>query len=46
MSTLFSDVKDLIQKHWKSILAIALTIYLFNVYPDIKQGLMDGWLDR
>lgn len=46
MKALVSDAQALITNHWKSLLAIVLTIYLFNAYADIKQGIIDGWLSR
>ncbi len=46
MKALVSDAQALITNHWKSLLAIALTLYLFNAYPDIKQGVIDGWLGQ
>ncbi len=46
MQTLLSDLKSLIRTHWKTILVIILTFYLLYSYPDIKQGIMDGWLGR
>ncbi|MFM7727130.1 MAG: hypothetical protein ACKO7B_10530 [Flavobacteriales bacterium] len=46
MKALVSDAQALITNHWKSLLAIVLTIYLFNAYTDIKQGIIDGWLSR
>ena len=46
MQTLLSDLKSLIRIHWKTILVIILTFYLLYSYPDIKQGIMDGWLGR
>jgi len=46
MKALVSDAQALITNHWKSLLAIVWTIYLFNAYPVIKQGVVDGWLGR
>ena len=46
MKALVSDAQALITNHWKSLLAIALTLYLFNAYPDIKQGVVHAWLGR
>ena len=44
MQTLFSDVKAVIRKNWKSILIIALTVYILFSYSDIKKGIIDGWM--
>jgi len=46
MKALVSDAQSLITNHWKGLLAIALTLYLINTYPDIKQGVVDGLLGR
>jgi len=46
MQTLISDLKSIIRTHWKTILVIILTFYLFYSFADIKQGIMDGWMNK
>lgn len=45
MQELFSDLTLSVRKHWKTILATAAVVYLMYSYPDIKQGIIDGWSD-
>jgi hypothetical protein len=45
MQELLSDLTLFVRKHWKTILAIAVVIYLLSSYSDIKQGIVDGWSD-
>jgi hypothetical protein len=44
MQKLVEDFKNLVVSHVKTILVIALALYLVYSYPDIKQGVMDGWM--
>jgi hypothetical protein len=46
MQQLITDLKTLIKNNWKSILMIALVLYLLNSYQDIKQGIIDGWANK
>ena len=46
MKQLANDLKTLMLKNWKSILMIALIIYLISNFTDIKQGIRDGWLNK
>jgi hypothetical protein len=46
MKQLMSDVQILFKNNWKLILVITISFYLFYSYPDIKQGIMDGWTGR
>lgn len=43
MNQFLTDLKALVKTHWKTILFIALAIYLFTSYPDIKAGILDAW---
>ena len=40
------DFQILFKNNWKVISIIVITIYLLYSYPDIKQGIMDGWIGR
>ena len=46
MQQLITDFKILIKNNWKSILMIAVVLYLLNSYQDIKSGITDGWMSR
>jgi hypothetical protein len=46
MQTLISDLKSIIRTLWKNILVIILTFYLLYSFADIKQGIMDGWMNK
>jgi transcriptional regulator with XRE-family HTH domain len=46
MSQFLNDLKTLVKTHWKTILIIALAIYLFTSYTDIKAGIMDAWTGK
>ena len=46
MQTLLYDLNSLIRTHWKTSLEIVITFYLHYSYPDIKQGIMDGWMNK
>jgi hypothetical protein len=43
MQKLIADLKTLLSSNWKVILLIAIIVYLIFSYPDIKQGIIDGW---
>ena len=46
MNTLSTDLKNGIKTHWKTIFLVALTFYFLHSWPDIKQGVIDGWMNR
>jgi hypothetical protein len=46
MQKLIEDSKTFISSHWKMILLIATIVYLIFSYTDIKQGIMDGWMNK
>jgi hypothetical protein len=46
MQKLIADLKTLISSNWKVILLIAIIVYLIFSYPDIKEGVIDGWMGR
>jgi hypothetical protein len=46
MNQFLNDLKTLVKTHWKTILIIALAIYLFTSYTDIKAGIMDAWTGK
>jgi hypothetical protein len=46
MQKLIADLKTLLSSNWKVILLIAIIVYLIFSYPDIKQGIMDGWMNK
>jgi hypothetical protein len=43
MKQLIFDFQNLFKNNWKIISIIIVSVYLFYSYPDIKQGIMDGW---
>ena len=43
MNQFLNDLKALVKTHWKTILLIALVIWLITSYTDIKSGIMDAW---
>jgi hypothetical protein len=45
MQKLIEDLKTLISNNWKVILLITIIVYLIFSYSDIKQGIMDGWMN-
>ena len=46
MNKLITDLKQLILNHWKPILVIAVVVFMLSAYADIKQGMVDGWLNK
>lgn len=46
MKQLMLDFQILFKNNWKVISIIVITIYLLYSYPDIKQGIMDGWGEK
>jgi hypothetical protein len=43
MESLIKDLQTIVIKHWKTILATIVVIWLVANYPDIKSGITDGW---
>jgi hypothetical protein len=46
MQKLIADLKTLISNNWKIILLIVVVVYLISYYPDIKQGIIDGLMNK
>jgi hypothetical protein len=46
MKQLILDFQNLFKNNWKIILIIVISVNLLYSYPDIKQGIMDGWNGR
>lgn len=46
MQTLIPDLKSLLRNHWKPVLVTILTVYLLYSFADIKQGVVDGWMNK
>lgn len=46
MNTLSIDLKNGIKTHWKTLILIVLAFYFLYSWPDIKQGILDGWAGR
>ena len=46
MKQLIFDFQNLFKNNWKIISIIVISVYLLYSYPDIKQGIMDGWNGR
>jgi hypothetical protein len=44
MKQLLLDFQNLFKNNWKVISIIVITVYLLYSYPDIKQGIVDGWI--
>jgi transcriptional regulator with XRE-family HTH domain len=43
MKELIEDLKKLLLKHWKIILACVIFFRIITNYTEIKSGLIDGW---
>jgi len=43
MRELIEDLKKLLLKHWKIILACVIFFWVITNYTEIKSGLIDGW---
>jgi len=43
MKELIEDLKKLLLKHWKIILACVIFFWIITNYIEIKSGLIDGW---
>jgi hypothetical protein len=46
MKQLMLDFQNLFKNNWKIISIVVISVYLLYSYPDIKQGIMDGWIRR
>lgn len=44
MKQLILDFQNLFKNNWKVISIIVITVYLLYSYPDMKQGIVDGWI--
>jgi len=44
MKQLILDFQNLFKNNWKVISIIVITVYLLYSYPDIKQGIVDGYM--
>lgn len=43
MKQLILDFQTLVKNNWKIISIVVISVYLLYSYPDIKQGIVDGW---
>jgi hypothetical protein len=46
MKQLMLDFQILFKKHQKVISIVVISVYLLYSYPDIKQGIVDGWGEK
>jgi hypothetical protein len=46
MKKLMFDFQNLFKNNWKIISIVVISVYLLYSYPDIKQGIVDGWIGR
>jgi hypothetical protein len=46
MKQLMLDFQILLKNNWKIISIVVISVYLLYSYPDIKQGILDGWIGR
>jgi hypothetical protein len=46
MKQLILDFQTLVENNWKIISIVVISVYLLYYYPDIKEGIMDGWIGR
>ena len=46
MKEFIKDLETFLRKHWRPIVIISGVLILLNYYPDIKSGIMDGWLNK
>jgi hypothetical protein len=46
METQLPGLSSLIRNHWKTIFLVVLTFYFLYSWPDIKQGILDGWAGK
>jgi hypothetical protein len=40
------DFQTLVKNNWKIISIVVISVYILYSYPDIKQGILDGWIGR
>ena len=46
MKQLMLDFQILFKNNWKIISIVVISVYLLYSYPDLKQGIVDGWIGR
>jgi hypothetical protein len=46
MKQLILDFQTLVKNNWKIISIVVISVYLLYSYPDIKQGIIDGWMNK
>jgi len=46
MKQLMLDFQTLVKNNWKIISIVVISVYILYSYPDIKQGILDGWIGR
>ena len=46
MKEFIKDVETFSKKHWKPVLVVVAVLLILKYYPDIKSGLIDGWLNK
>jgi hypothetical protein len=46
MKNFIKDLEKFGKKHWKPILIVFGVLLLLKYYPDIKSGIVDGWLNK
>jgi hypothetical protein len=46
MKEFFKDLETFGKKHWKRILSALVVAFLIWNYPDIKSGIIEGWLNK
>lgn len=46
MKEFIKDLETFGKKHWKPLLTILVVAFLLKYYPDIKSGIIDGWLNK
>ena len=46
MKQLMLDFQILFKNNGKIISIVVISVYLLYSYPDLKQGIVDGWIGR
>ena len=46
MKEFIKDLETFGKKHWRPILVVVAVLLILKYYPDIKSGLIDGWLNK
>jgi len=46
MEQLILDFQTLVKNNRKIISIVLISVYLLYSYPDIKQGIIDGWMNK